>query len=163
HSQCVNGLAFSPDGKLLASAGTDHIAKIWDANTGQLLKELIGSGSVVFSTDGKSLAANDGGGTIKIWDVVTWQEQAAPTDMLGRDVPSIALSPDGRYCAAGACDHSGVILWRIQRPGISEDAVRGLGVQPIAREANGARVWNVAFSPGSELLAWVEAEEYRST
>src|SRR5262249_41472614 len=101
-------------------------------------------------------------GAIQIWDVESWQELAAPTDMLGRDVCSVAFSPDGRHFAAGACNRGGVTLWRIRPRDPNLDAGGRLQLQAIARPANDVNAWGVSFSRDSALLGWVESDEYRS-
>jgi WD40 repeat protein len=71
-------VAFSPDGKRLATAGGEGAVKIWDAATGQELGALKGHSdgirSVVFSPDGKRLATGSADGTARLWDAATEQE-----------------------------------------------------------------------------------------
>ena len=73
HSFFVKSVAFSPDGKTLASGSDDDTIKIWDVATGKELRTLSGHTSVVnsvaFSPDGKTLASGSGDGTIKLWEV----------------------------------------------------------------------------------------------
>jgi WD40 repeat protein len=78
----VLAVAFSPDGKRLASAGGDSAVKVWDAATGQEIATLRGhSGyvwSVVFSPDGKRLASGGGHhakGEVKIWSDSQWNRR----------------------------------------------------------------------------------------
>ncbi|MCK7510811.1 MAG: hypothetical protein MZV70_46580 [Desulfobacterales bacterium] len=72
HNQPCDGIAYSPDGKLLATSDDAGMVKTWDAATGQELLSLTLGGnvhSVAFSPDGKQLAAASEDGTLKVWDV----------------------------------------------------------------------------------------------
>jgi WD40 repeat protein len=167
HKKAINGLAFSPDGKLLASAGDDPVVNIWDPMTGQLLRQLphfhSGGGEVAFAADGTKLTAAKGG-AIQIWDVASWQKLAAVMEPeLGNWIGSVALSPNGHHIAACGCQRGGLTLWGIKPGGGSQETGDPLKVEPIARLSNGTGVWKLAFSPDSELLAWVESDAYHAT
>src|SRR5438876_627792 len=85
-------VAFSPDGKRLAS-GSGQEAKVWDAQTGQVLRTLKGGGNiVVFSPDGQRLASNSWDNTVKVWDAQKDQENLTLQAGGGE---SAAFSPDG--------------------------------------------------------------------
>jgi WD40 repeat protein len=104
HSARVYDLAFSRDGRLLASASEDGTARIWNAHTGALLRTLRGHRervtSVAFSTDGRRVVTAGADGTVRVWHL----DGGAPVIMRGHDgvVTSATFSADGtRVVSAG--------------------------------------------------------------
>ena len=73
HTSLVNSVAFSPDGKTLASGSRDATIRLWDVASGREFKTLKGHlsdvDSIAFSPDGKTLASASDDKTIKLWDV----------------------------------------------------------------------------------------------
>ncbi|SLM39419.1 WD40/YVTN repeat-like-containing domain, partial [Lasallia pustulata] len=97
HLDVVNAVAFSPDGKQLASGSYDMTVRIWDAATGAMLQTLEGHSDVVhavaFSPDGKQLASGSGDMTVRMWDAATGatlQTLEGHSDV----VHAVAFSPD---------------------------------------------------------------------
>ena len=105
-------MAFSRDGKTLASGGDDHTIKLWDvgtkANIGILEGHTFGVNSVAFSRDGRTLASGSTDATVKLWDVATGANFATLPHMSG--VNSVAFSSDGTTLASGTGEGT-VELW----------------------------------------------------
>ncbi len=109
----VNRLAFRNDGRVLASASSEHDLRLWDANTGQTVQTLAGAwnppGGFVLSPDGRLLATEDMGNTITLWDTETAKElrtftipSITPQKGSFVGIMSLAFSPDAKMLAAGS-------------------------------------------------------------
>jgi WD40 repeat protein len=107
HSAPVYGVAFSPDGKRLATASDDNTAKVWDAFTGRELLTLRGHSyhvrGVAFSPNGKYLATASNDDTTRVWDAATGQALLTLHGHKGF-VWGVAYSPDGKRLATASED-----------------------------------------------------------
>jgi WD40 repeat protein len=109
----VLGLACSPDGKYLATAGADQLIRIWDVATGQVVRSCKGHRgrvtSVAFSGDGRRLISGGDDKTVRLWDVRSGRELRSFAGHTGK-VTSVALSADGRRALSGSDDKT-VRVW----------------------------------------------------
>ena len=168
----VRAVAFSPDGRLLASGGSDNTIRLWNPTTGENLRILIGHNgtygvqAVAFSPDGRLLASGGSDNTIRLWNPTTGENirtittrtapgrlsRAARTGaglLLGADVwprsavLALAFSPDGGLLASGGSDNT-IRLW---------NPTTGENIRTITTHTSLGSVLTVAFSPDGSLLA----------
>jgi WD40 repeat protein len=113
-------VAFSPDGKRIATASTDHTAKVWDAETGKELHTLRGQDgwvrTVAFSPDGKWVATGGGrDNEARLWDAETGKHVHT---LVGHSswVHWVAFSPDSKRVVTASQDKSAKV-WNIPEMG----------------------------------------------
>ena len=112
HSDSVNSVSWSPDGKLLATASNDNTVRIWNVSSGEEMAAFNGHGEVVrtvrWSPDGTRIASAADGGGILIWD----PETLTGLGSLNGSYP-LAWSPDGRSIASSGPGNGSVLLWDV--------------------------------------------------
>ena len=117
HTAAVLGAAFSPDGHLLATAGGDQTARLWDPATGTAHGiPLTGHTDIVtavaFSPDGRLLATGSADRTARLWDTATGQPHGRPLTGHTDTVTAVAFSPDGSLLATAGADGT-ARLWHL--------------------------------------------------
>ena len=148
HEKEVKSAAFSPDGKIIASAGGDNSVRLWDATTGMSVGEPMMHDSpvisVAFSPDGKIIASAGTDKTVQLRDAKTGKSIVEPlgeTIWHGSMVTSVAFSPNGKIIASAGTDKT-VRLWDTATGKPLSEPLRHDGI-----------VSSAAFSPDGKIIA----------
>ena len=150
HTSYVYPVAFSPDGRWIASGSWDHTIRLWDAATGEACAPPLPQPGVVralaYSPDGTwLLAGGDFDGELLLWDLATGQVRNRVRGV-GKSVRSLALSPDGTRVAVGTFHPATGATMSVLDLATSEKV-----------EAKEGRPF--AFSPDGKWLAGIDADE----
>ncbi|MBN9123044.1 MAG: PQQ-binding-like beta-propeller repeat protein [Planctomycetes bacterium] len=160
HADRVNALAYSPDGRFVASASKDGTAKVWDLGTGREVStyrghadqpddptrgatNVLGVTDVCFHPK-ENVIASASGNQVHLWDPATGKVIGKAVVNLGKTdkpIKALAYSPDGKLLAVGADD--GVL--RV----VESDTGKAIYSSP----SRSARIEKVAFSPNGKLVA----------
>ncbi len=146
----IYSVAWSTDGRMLASGSDDGIVRLWDAISGNLLYTLVGHTSAIFSVafspDGKYLASGSRDNTIHIWDIATRKSIHRLTAHT-KAVYSVVFSPNGKYLASGSEDKT-VHIYKTANWTL--DHILNGHTQSVN---------SISFSPDSSLIASGSADE----
>lgn len=157
HSNYVQSVAFSPDGRILASGSCDQTIKIWSVKKkilkifsvedGNKIRTLSGHlccvRAVAFSPNGQILASGNFDNTIKLWQVSNGEMLHSISGHSGwiNGVRSVAISPDGQLLASGGADKA-VKLWNLET-----------GELLCTLSGHSNDVTSVIFSPDGQTIA----------
>jgi WD40 repeat protein len=143
HAGVVHMAVFSPDGRYVASGGSDRTIRLWERATGKEIRALYGHENFIhglaFSPDGQWLISASGDRSLKLWEVASGRPLATFHGHLDH-VGCVAFSPDGRCFASGGTDHA-VKLW-LATPS-----------PQLTFTGHDGWIFGVAFSPDSQLVA----------
>ncbi len=150
-SSIVWSLAFSPDGKTIASGSDDNAIKIWNTESGKELRTLTGHSdlvrSVAFSPDGKSLASGSDDRTVRVWNMENGTELRSLRGHTS-EIEPIAFSQDGMTLASS--DEKRIKFWNLET---------GKEIRTLTLHSDAAR--SIAFSPDLKTLASTSDETIR--
>jgi WD40 repeat protein/transcriptional regulator with XRE-family HTH domain len=155
----VWAVAFSPDGKLLATADSEGTVRLWNPATARAVGKPLhataryGVYGVAFSHDGKLLASAGGDGTVRLWNPATARAVGKPLHASGRTtarygVRAVAFSHNGKLLASADADGT-VRLW---------NPATGRRVGKILHASARWGVYGLAFSPSGKLLASADGD-----
>jgi len=143
HSDSVNGVAVTPDGKRSVSASGDHTLNVWDLDTGRVLRTLKGHSApvsgVAATPDGQRAVSASRDYTLKVWELDTGR---APRTLKGHSdsVSGVAMTPDGKRAVSASRDRT-LKVWDLDadRPQRTleghSDSVNGVAVTPDGKRA----------------------------
>ena len=159
HTGVVGSIAWSPDGRILASPSDDKTIRLWNAETGECLRTLEGHRhyvvSVAFNETGQHIASGGGDRTVKVWETNTGRLLSTLTQG-ANSVRSVAFDPRGQLLASGNSDGT-VTLWRSSNwkmirtlkahVGTVLDMsfdMNGLLLASVGTRDRNVRIWNVS-------------------
>ena len=144
HTDSVETVSYSPDGRTLASASWDGTVKLWNVESGDIIFNLDGhsggADALSFSPDGRTIASGSWDGAVKLWDFESGENIFTLEEHTG-GVDAVSYSPDGRTLASASWD-STVKLWAIE-PGKIIATLEGVS----------SAATSVSFSPDGHTLA----------
>jgi hypothetical protein len=156
HKGPVHGLAYSPDGKWLASAAADERVCVWDAKTGKLILQIAarhrGIGFVSGQDKGPTLLVAAGvDHTLRFWDVAAGKRLEKVIDCPA-ETTTLAVAPDRKLIAAASKTQDYIIVWNIDNAKeVCRWKAHAAGVNGLAFTADGKSIASSGNAPSSRL------------
>jgi len=157
HGSQVYGVAFSPDGKQLASCSADKTVRLWDLATSKEIRKLPEQGgpvySLAFSSDGQTLLTGGADKTVRLYNAADGKEIRkfeGATD----GIYSVTFSPDGKSIAAGGLQ-SEVLTWNVEDGSAATtltDADADADIYRVQFNASGSKLMAVTYA--AEVVIW---------
>ncbi|MEM9385002.1 MAG: hypothetical protein AAGA68_08055 [Pseudomonadota bacterium] len=176
HSWLVSEFVYPPDGKMLATLGSDGVVKLWNVRTGVELNTIVAplSTGIAFDPRGQRLAALSSTGIVRVFDVRTGtlvrrltstklkSKEADPSGTLGGMTArfEIVYSSDGRYLVHGG--KRGVSVWEVATGTLVRPAEEGAAVAAVAMSPDGTLVAAAVGERKVELFEPVGAKSPRT-
>ena len=114
HSDSINSVAFSPNGRFALSGSGDGTVKLWEVRTGREIRTFIVHSTYVnaiaFAPDG-NYALVGGSDNLTLWEISTGHKIRSFESKFFKQTHSVAFSPDGRYALSGS--HGKIWLWEV--------------------------------------------------
>ena len=155
HTDWVNAVAITPDGRRAISASSDHTLRVWDLGSGQSVRTLAGHAGPVnalaITPDGHCAVSASSDWTLRVWDLESGQSVRTLAGHTGW-VTAVVVTPDGRRAISGSADHT-LRMWDLAR-GLSVRALEGHtnSVTAVVLMPDGCCA--ISGSPDQTLRVW---------
>lgn len=150
HQGYILAIAYAPNGKTILTGSVDKTAKLWDAASGNLLKNFEGHtgmvSAIAVSPDGKYMITSSKDGSVKLWDINSGKE-IRNFQGHNQEVNTVAFSPNGQYILTGSADKTAK-LWDVRSGEIS-----------LSLEGHNHMVRTAIFSPDGKFIITGSADK----
>ena len=150
-------VAFSPNGKTLASGGRDRVVKLWDVETGRVRAHCRGHEGAIralaFHPREERLVSAAFDATVRVWNTATAKQDGDPIRLAGKSSNCVAIAPDGSTFATNTGPRSDDPGWGDPSPGLLQVWTWKTRKQKFVLEGHRYPILGVSFSPDGKTLA----------